>query len=625
MPADSPSVQKVALEPWEVGAELLDILSRGLYSDARDALREYVQNGVDAGATHILLTIDGPTVVIRDDGSGMDEALLRAARRFGMSQKSPREMVGYRGIGIYSAFGICEQMRILSRQSGMDQLVGWVFQFGEMRRVLETDKEADVRQGLGLANLLYQNTDLVSEPYQGDINDHFTVVRLEGVSEEYRAQLHDASKVNAYLLNTIPVAFPSRQYGPTVNEWLREHVRLNPVRISLRIANEPEFDVEPPLADDVFEPECDWIDAPDGSHLAFAWRALSTTGRQIPSQGNGYGVSGFLMKVRGFTLGDRLTLKPLWPALGGRTLYHHYTGELHVLESARVYPNAARDDLEPSPAKQVLCKQAGDFFESLSRQADLRRAMVRANRLTEGLEQIVTSLASRQEAPDHNPFELYREAKNHLAELETVQKELLKHVRPGPRRQPLKLNEEQHKELAAIDDSLRTAAQRLGTIVRAAQQRTRRAEEQAKPSREQPPPQISVLNTALSGLQAMALQSQDDRIPPALQNLESAVRLRSVPQAIAILDDLKAAGLQLSTAVETARKELRAFMGWSPLGPVSLEESLAQLGVSLETEREEAIIDAIDRGLIAALGGRGDRYEAVLRALAEALSDEFPT
>lgn len=29
MPADSPSVQKVALEPWEVGAELLDILSRG--------------------------------------------------------------------------------------------------------------------------------------------------------------------------------------------------------------------------------------------------------------------------------------------------------------------------------------------------------------------------------------------------------------------------------------------------------------------------------------------------------------------------------------------------------------------------------------------------------------------
>ena len=44
----------VQLESWEVGGELLDILSRGLYSDAKDALREYVQNGVDAGAKHIL-------------------------------------------------------------------------------------------------------------------------------------------------------------------------------------------------------------------------------------------------------------------------------------------------------------------------------------------------------------------------------------------------------------------------------------------------------------------------------------------------------------------------------------------------------------------------------------------
>src|SRR5947207_7974677 len=85
----------VQLEPWEVGGELLDILSRGLYSDARDSLREYVQNGVDAGATHIRITIDGPRVVVRDNGSGMDETLLRRARRFGMSMKSPREMVGY--------------------------------------------------------------------------------------------------------------------------------------------------------------------------------------------------------------------------------------------------------------------------------------------------------------------------------------------------------------------------------------------------------------------------------------------------------------------------------------------------------------------------------------------------
>ena len=117
--------QTVQFQSWEVGGELLDILSRGLYSDAKAALREYVQNGVDARAQNITITVDGPKAVIRDDGVGMDLDEMRAARRFGMSNKSPMHAVGFRGIGIYSAFGICEEMTITSRQKGMDGLVGW--------------------------------------------------------------------------------------------------------------------------------------------------------------------------------------------------------------------------------------------------------------------------------------------------------------------------------------------------------------------------------------------------------------------------------------------------------------------------------------------------------------------
>lgn len=621
---DSRKVQKVPLEPWEVGAELLDILSRGLYSDARDALREYVQNGVDAGASRITVTVDGPTATIRDDGSGMNEESLRAARRFGMSEKSPREMVGYRGIGIYSAFGICEELHITTRQSGMDRLVGWVFQFGEMRRLLEADKQTDLRQGIGLANLLHQYTELISEPYEGDTNDKFTVVRLEGVGEQYRSQLNNASNVNDYLLNTIPVAFPARQYGPTVNQWLKEHVELNPVRLSLRIANEPEFDVEPPLAADVSDPECDWIKAPDGSRLAFMWYALSTTGRQISSaQANGYGLSGFLMKLKGFTLGNRLTLKPRWPAVGGRTLYHHYTGEAHILEMAHVYPNAARDDLEPSRAKRILLKQASDFFEVRSKYANLRRATIRATGLTEGFEEILTALAARQADPNEDAFEVYREIRNHIDDLERGQRELLKHARSLPGRTPLQLTEADQKQLDAANSSLANAIGRLNAIGKRVQQRTRRDQKASEEPAEQPPPQIGLLNRALSELRAMASENESEQVRLALESLEPAVRLHTIPPAIAILDDLKASGVQLPTPVETVRRELRAFMGWSPLGPVSLEEALSEVGVTLETDREEDIVRAIDRGLIATLGGRGDRYESALRAIAESLADEL--
>ena len=96
--------QRIALEPWEVGGELLDVLSRGLYTDAKDALREYVQNSVDAHANNVHITIDGPVLTVRDDGDGMDFDTLRRARRLGASDKGVRFNVGFRGIGIYATF-----------------------------------------------------------------------------------------------------------------------------------------------------------------------------------------------------------------------------------------------------------------------------------------------------------------------------------------------------------------------------------------------------------------------------------------------------------------------------------------------------------------------------------------
>ena len=81
--------------------------------------------------------------------------------------------------------------------------------------------------------------------------------------------------------------------------------------------------------------------------------------------------------------------------------------------------------------------------------------------------------------------------------------------------------------------------------------------------------------------------------------------------------------MDLGTEVESSRRELRASIGWSPLAPVSLEEALAQQGVSLEGEREESLARAIDRGLVVGLGGRGEGFETVLRAIVEAIAEEM--
>ena len=95
----------------------------------------------------------------------------------------------------------------------------------------------------------------------------------------------------------------------------------------------------------------------------------------------------------------------------------------------------------------------------------------------------------------------------------------------------------------------------------------------------------------------MAERTSDPRFAEAAKALVTLVNIRAVPRAIGILDELKAAGVELGTEVESSRRELRASIGWSPLAPVSLEEALSQQGVSLEGAREESLIRAIDRGL----------------------------
>ena len=101
---------------------------RGSKYELMRVFQNLFKNSLEAGATRLLVSAARNEaqleLVITDNGSGMDEAQLRAARRFGWSQKSPQQAVGFRGIGIYSSFGMCETMTIRTRKKGMSDVKG---------------------------------------------------------------------------------------------------------------------------------------------------------------------------------------------------------------------------------------------------------------------------------------------------------------------------------------------------------------------------------------------------------------------------------------------------------------------------------------------------------------------
>jgi hypothetical protein len=47
-----------------IGGEVIAILSKGLYANPLDCIREYAQNGVEAGATTMTIKISGSTAAL---------------------------------------------------------------------------------------------------------------------------------------------------------------------------------------------------------------------------------------------------------------------------------------------------------------------------------------------------------------------------------------------------------------------------------------------------------------------------------------------------------------------------------------------------------------------------------
>ena len=500
--------------------------------------------------------------------------------------------------------------------------------FGEMSRVLERDRNAERRSSVALTDLLFEHTTFLHRDIIGNADDQFTLVRLEGLQPEYRSQLSNLSEVHGYLLNTLPVQFPDTGYGPSVNEWIRDTLDLNPVKVILRVGKEPEVIVAPQVAIRVHEPRSSYLRDAEGRELAFMWHAMSTTREQVSTgqvTTSDSDVSGFLLKVKGFTLGNRTNIKHLWPLVGARALYHHYTGEIHVSDEAGVIPNAARNNLEAGRPRDVLFRHLRDKFIGLNSDADVARQLLKIRADLSGAEEEANKLLERRDSPDESQFDLYHIGMNFIDRLERSERALNRlkgRGRSGRAKTLFPPTETQFEEIIELLGLVKEPKKLARRVIRATESRTgSKSKSRATEPKQPVSPQVSLLTDALDGLGKMGDDLPPDTYASAKLSLEAALRLRMVPAAIVTLDDLKAEGFTLSETVESSRRQLRSHLGWDPNAPVSLSEALAQDRFLPSSARERALIQAIDNGLRSGLGGRGEAYENLLRAVAEAIAD----
>ena len=355
------------LSKFDIGAEVISILTKGMYPDPKDALREYIQNGVDAWGKNLQVKIRQESIVIKDDGKGMNRDVLRNAVRIGISDKNPTKNVGFMGIGIYSSFHLCEKLTIYSK--GTENIPNKLeMNFGKMKSILENQKEGRLSGQIKTEELIDLQTILencISLTENRELNDEEypnqgTIVELTGIEPEFYTALSDFEKVAEYLRNVIPLNFDDKNFK-YANKIETEITRLcedkkqkfELINLSLQVNSKIE-NLYRPYKDLDFNKEGIAPQEPlffpiekNGVFFGIAWGCLNSVRRKLDNKN----LRGFILKKQGFSIGNREGLVKFFPK--GNTHFDRYSGEI-IIVSPKILPNASRDDIEYSPLRSLF-------------------------------------------------------------------------------------------------------------------------------------------------------------------------------------------------------------------------------------------------------------------------------
>ncbi len=363
------------VDKFDIGAEIISILTKGMYPDPRDAVREYIQNSIDANSKNIEIKVRQNSVVIEDNGIGMDYKTLRKAIRVGISDKTPGKDVGFMGIGLYSAFHLCNTLTIYSKQSKtLPQLLE--MDFLGMRELLSTQKEKRLlgeMKSEELVDLQSLLTKFIKIPDENSIPlEEFPIkqgtrVELVGLNPILDDLLNNFNELYNYLQDVVPLHFNnnfkwSKQIEEKIKGVCQKHSsKFEVVDLKLQVGTKVE-NLYRPYSNDIFsnneplEPHFEEI-VDKGVFLGIAWGCLNSSRERIilpEKDALNRNLRGFILKKQGFSIGDRQYFSNYFG--NSNTYYHRYTGEIIIINE-KILPNASRNDLETSDLKKLFLFQ----------------------------------------------------------------------------------------------------------------------------------------------------------------------------------------------------------------------------------------------------------------------------
>ena len=372
----------VPFEPF-FGGFVLETLTIGMYGEARNAIREYIQNGFDSvqraiydlkilptddGLIEIELAENLNALSIRDNGAGLPARLAAAVlTRVGASSKRHEKYAGFRGIGRLAGIVFSDTVTFTTKAAGELERTTVIFD-GKAMRVAMAPGKGSAKSAV---DLMKESVKAFRSPDR-DAKRHFFEVKLQGFTNEPK-ECKSAPSMHDFVSQIAPVPYPKNfPFRNKLYEAEKEsNIPIEEVRITIKNGNrEPTPVTKQYGANYKFESgsitlsECKIRRSPNNQW--WAWVGKKTeSGSYTDSR-----VSGLRVRVRNIQIDETTIIRDIFRdhAKSHARFQDYFLGEVFVKPDA-VVPNARRDGFEEDASWKRLREELAEVVKELGKEA----------------------------------------------------------------------------------------------------------------------------------------------------------------------------------------------------------------------------------------------------------------